>query len=252
MAEAYDATAAAWAAGPSRLYGRLADVLLDRAPVPVRGAAVLDVGAGTGVVARAALRRGAARVVAADLAFGMLRRCGPRVEVLCADAARLPLADHGVDLVTAGCCLNHVPDPPAVLGELRRVAPALVATTFAATEPHPAKAVVDDVAVRHGWRPPSWYLELKTRVAPRTEDPDRLAALVSAAGYSEVRAEVVAVDTGLASARELAEWRLGMAHLAPYVARLGAAARTALVRDVEAAVAGMPPLIADLLVVSAR
>jgi ubiquinone/menaquinone biosynthesis C-methylase UbiE len=70
----YEAAAPAWADGPGPLYARLAHVLVAAAPVPLPGAAVLDLGAGPGVAGRAALAAGARQVVAADLSLGMLRR----------------------------------------------------------------------------------------------------------------------------------------------------------------------------------
>lgn len=252
MAEAYDLAAAAWANGPSRLYGRLADELLDAAPVALAGAAVLDVGAGTGVVAAAVRARGAKRVVAADLAAGMLAQTGPGVERVVADAARLPFTDQAFDLLTAGCVINHVPAPSAVLAEFRRVATALVATTFAATDPHPAKAAVDQVASNHGWRPPTWYLRLKQDVAPETEAADRVAALAAEAGYGDVHVDVRSVSTGIQAPTDLAAWRLGMAHLAAYVVSLTPAERDVVVAEATAAVDAMPPLSVDLVILSAR
>ena len=76
MQRAYDRSAGAWASGPQRVYTRLAETLVDAAPVPVHGGRVLDLGAGTGVASRAASAAGAAQVVAVDNAVGMLRRSG--------------------------------------------------------------------------------------------------------------------------------------------------------------------------------
>ncbi len=252
MAEAYDLAAAAWAKGPSRLYGRLADELLDAAPVALAGASVLDVGAGTGVVAAAVRTRGAARVVAADLAAGMLAQAGPGVGLVVADAARLPFTEEAFDLLTAGSVINHVPTPSVVLAEFRRVATALVATTFAPADPHPAKAAVDQVASNHGWRPPTWYLRLKQDVAPETEDVDRVATLAAEAGYGDVHVDVRSVSTGIQAPTDLAEWRLGMAHLAPFLASLTPAERDVVIAEAIAAVDAMPPLTVDLVILSAR
>ena len=65
--------APAWADGPGSLYAQLARVLVGAAAVPLAGAVVLDLGAGTGAAGWAALAAGARQVVAADLSLGMLR-----------------------------------------------------------------------------------------------------------------------------------------------------------------------------------
>ncbi len=88
---------------------------------------VIDAGAGTGHASRALKRRyPAARVVALDSALGMLRAAArqqtwfrPFARV-CADAARLPLADGSVDLVLSNCMLPWS-DPQTVFAEFRRV-----------------------------------------------------------------------------------------------------------------------------------
>jgi SAM-dependent methyltransferase len=71
-----DAAAGGWASGPGPMYTRLAEALIAAAPVPLAGRRVLDLGAGAGAAGRAALAAGAAQVVAADLATGMLRATG--------------------------------------------------------------------------------------------------------------------------------------------------------------------------------
>ncbi len=249
IASAYDAAAPAWRRGPARVYSRLAAALLDLAPVPVSGATVLDAGAGTGVAGAVALRRGAARAVAVDLAPGMLPRAPALAAV--ADLARLPFGDGSFALAVAAFSLGHVPDPGAAVRELRRVAPALVASAFAPGWAHPAQAAVDAALADLGFEVPEWYRTLKTESEPQVGEPDALARLATAAGYRSVRVEVVEVETGLSSAADLAAWRLGMAHLAPYVAGLPPDDREDVRRTAEAAVEGMPPLVVRMLALAA-
>lgn len=91
---------------------------------------ILDAGAGPAREARALVKRYAgARVVAADFSLEMLRAGRRRVFffernpalALCADLARLPLADGTVDVAWCNMALHWVADPLAVLRELHRV-----------------------------------------------------------------------------------------------------------------------------------
>ncbi len=245
---AYDAAAAGWRAGPARMYGRLADVMADHAPVEL--ARVLDAGAGTGVAGEALRLRGAGLVVAVDLAGAML----PRAPALAAvgDLTRLPFRDGAFDLAAAAFSLNHFADPTPAMGELRRVAGALLATVFAPGWDHPAKTAVDAVMVRRGFEPPAWYAEFKAGGGDGDPGPAEMEAQARAAGYASAHAEVVRVDTGLGTPRDLVDWRLGMAHLAPYVAGLAPHELAAARADAERAVAGMPPLVVGIVVLSAR
>jgi len=127
----YQAAAGGWDGGPGRMYTRLAGVLVAAAPVPLPGARVLDLGAGTGAAGQAALAAGATQVVAADLSVGMLRQGGVTLHPVAADAVALPFRAGSFDLVLAAFCLNHLPDPAAALAGARRVSGALVASTFA-------------------------------------------------------------------------------------------------------------------------
>lgn len=88
---------------------------------------ILDAGAGTGDAARALKRRyPAARVLALDSALAPLERGAARrawfrpTHPICADAARLPLADGSVDLIVSNLMLPFC-DEERVLAELRRV-----------------------------------------------------------------------------------------------------------------------------------
>jgi len=89
---------------------------------------VVDAGCGTGHASRA-LKRSypRARVIALDIAPGMLRAAGRqrgwfrRFDRVCADAAHLPLADASVDLLFSNLMLQWCNDPDALFAEFRRV-----------------------------------------------------------------------------------------------------------------------------------
>lgn len=110
----FDALAAAYAAARPTY----PDGLYDALPLP--GATVADVGAGTGIATRGMVERGA-RVLSFDLAPNMLARVGPSaLGVAVADGHRLPLRDASVDLVTYAQAF-HWMDPALASPEARRV-----------------------------------------------------------------------------------------------------------------------------------
>lgn len=89
---------------------------------------LLDLGCGTGRLLRAAAARFPhAALLGVDISGGMLERAkavdgrpgGPAY--LQADAARLPVADGSVDVVTCTACSHHWAEPEAPLAQLRRV-----------------------------------------------------------------------------------------------------------------------------------
>jgi malonyl-CoA O-methyltransferase len=94
---------------------------------------VLDLGCGPGRAAVAMRQRWPrARVLALDLALPMLREAGKRgggwrhalqkpVDLLCADARALPLAEGSVDVLFSSLCLQWIEDLPAVFAGFRRV-----------------------------------------------------------------------------------------------------------------------------------
>lgn len=85
-------------------------------------ATALDVGCGTGWVARSLREAGADRVVGVDLSPSMIERAAPLLDVACvADMASLPLADGTFDLVCANLSLQWSPVPQRALAEMWRV-----------------------------------------------------------------------------------------------------------------------------------
>lgn len=262
LIHAYDAAADGWDAGPGPMYEPLARALVAAAPVSLAGSVVLDLGAGTGVAGRAALAAGAHHMVGADLSEAMLRRhalkdgASKGGAVSCpvaADAVALPFRDDCFDLVLAAFCLNHLSRLADGLAELRRVGAAIAASTFAPGWTHPAKEAVDEAARSFGYRPPSWY----TALAPgeRAADPHLLAAHASAAGFTRVQVAAVAVPTPIATPAQLAAWRLGMAHYAPFLHTLDAPSQVAVRHAAEQAVTASGttgPLTVEMTVLTAR
>jgi len=118
-AGSYDAADALQTEVRERLLERLEWVKLE----PRR---VLDLGTGTGKALPAlAARYPSAEVIGVDFTPAMLRvasgRPGQPALLICADAARLPFADHSVDLVFSSLVLHWTPALDNVLAEVRRV-----------------------------------------------------------------------------------------------------------------------------------
>jgi SAM-dependent methyltransferase len=254
----YDAAAGDWAEGAGPMYAPLARALVAAAPVPLAGRLVLDLGAGGGVAGQAALAAGARQVVGVDLSEGMLRHSpgtprGGGWRPVAADAVALPFRDGCFDLVLAAFCLNHLSSLAVGLAEARRVGAAIAASTFAPGWTHPAKDAADGALRSFGYRPPAWYAALAP--GSRASDPGILAESAAAAGFTRVQVRTMSVPTGLATPAELVSWRLGMAHVAPFVRSLDAAGRAAVRRAAEQAVAAVTEtglLVVSMVVLTAR
>lgn len=114
IADDYDETRG----GESRaqaVAARLAERLPRRRPV-------LEVGVGTGIVARAVRNHGF-EVVGLDLSMPMLRKAHERLgaRVANADALRLPIASRSIPAAYAVWVLHLVADVPTVLAETARI-----------------------------------------------------------------------------------------------------------------------------------
>ena len=266
----YDAAAHHWADGPGPVYARLARALVAAAPVPLAGALVLDLGAGTGLAGRAALAAGARQVVAADLSLGMLRHArdsgapdpgapdrgaGAAWAPVAADAVALPFRDRRFDLVVAAFCLNHLDSLAAGLAEVRRVGAAIAASVFAPGWSHPALSAVEEILSSFGYQPPAWHSCLSP--GSRAGDPELLAAAAAAAGFADVRVRTTEVSTALVTPAQLASWRLGLAQVAPFLRSLDSAGRAAVRHAAEQAVAGVvggpeaAPLVVSMVMLTA-
>ncbi len=137
----YDAAAAVQAEIRTRLLERLDIVRLDPT-------AVLDLGAGTGHASRDLKRRyPSAQVVALDSSLSMLRQSARQQRLLrrfhpvCADAHRLPLQTHSLDLVLSNLLLEWCHDPDSVFAEVARVLRPKGLFTFTTVGPDTLKEV---------------------------------------------------------------------------------------------------------------
>lgn len=107
------------------IFGQWAPQMADAAKV-ASGDRVLDVGCGTGVLARAAADRVAVegQVTGLDLNEGMLavaRRLRPKIDWRQGDATALSFADESYDVVMSQFALMYFPDRIAALKEMVRV-----------------------------------------------------------------------------------------------------------------------------------
>lgn len=253
LAQAYSATGAAWERGPARVYDRLAEVLVARCPGGVRGRLVLDLGAGTGAASRAALRADARAVVALDVAAGMLAvEAAARPPAVVGDAGALPFAGASFGAVVAAFSLNHLAGPAGALAEAARVlAPSggLAVSTYAVEDAHPVKAASEAACAERGWRPPAWYQALQRDAIPRMATVERARAVAREAGLDDAVADLLAVELGLLDAVDVVAWRLGMAHVAPFVAGLASDDRARLASDILDRLGPHPPPLVRRVVV---
>jgi SAM-dependent methyltransferase len=137
------------------IFGAWAGPVADAAGIRT-GDKVLDVGCGTGVLAREALRRVGqeGRVVGLDLNEGMLAvavRAEPKIEWRQGDAASLPFEDASFGVVVSQFALMYFPDRVASLSQMwRTLAPAgrLAVAVWAPLDRAPGFKMLVDIAAR--------------------------------------------------------------------------------------------------------
>jgi SAM-dependent methyltransferase len=114
------------AVGRAQVLGKV-EKLLGRGPGPF--ARALEIGAGTGYFTLNLMQEGViASGVCTDVSPGMLEalranaeRLGLEVDTVAADAAALPFADAGFDLVLGHAVLHHLPELERAFAEFMRV-----------------------------------------------------------------------------------------------------------------------------------
>lgn len=183
----------------SRLVGPL---FVDAIEVPA-GRRWLDVGCGTGALSAAILDRGSpSSVVGVDPSQGFLvtaqARLGDRVSLHRGDATAIPLGDASVDVVVSGLVLNFVPDQPAALAEMKRVA-APDGTIAAYVWDYAEKMQL----MRHFW---DAAISLDASVAQMDElvrfpvcRPEPLRRLFADAGLRDIQVSAIDIATPFAS-----------------------------------------------------
>jgi demethylmenaquinone methyltransferase/2-methoxy-6-polyprenyl-1,4-benzoquinol methylase len=161
------------------------------------GDSVLDAACGTGDLALADLRAGAARVVGVDFSEPMLeraRRKSDAIEWIQGDLSDLPFADGTFQAVTIGFGLRNVSDREGALRELRRVlAPGgrlgILEITRARGPLAPFFQIWFDALVPVAGRllPGGSAYAYLPASARRFSTPRQLAAQIAQAGFGDVR-----------------------------------------------------------------
>jgi ubiquinone/menaquinone biosynthesis C-methylase UbiE len=170
------------------IFGAWAGPVADAAGIRA-GDKVLDVGCGTGVLAREALRRVGheGQVVGVDLNEGMLavaERTEPTIAWRSGDAASLPFEDASFDVVVSQFALMYFPDRVASLGEMwRALAPGgrLAVAAWASIEHARGYEILVELADRQCGRAAADVLAAPFVLGDRAE----LAKLVESSGISE-------------------------------------------------------------------
>jgi ubiquinone/menaquinone biosynthesis C-methylase UbiE/uncharacterized protein YbaR (Trm112 family) len=173
--------------GSPMLYGWLLAEKFRRSvtDLDLRTITVLTVCSGSGMDAEF-LVRGGARVISSDISLGAARRTreraqrqGLKLDVVVADAERLPFPDRSIDVVYVHDGLHHLERPLDGLAEMARVARHGVCVT------EPARAALTWLAVRVGLA--LEHEEAGNRVARLTID--EVSATLSDLGFRIVAAE---------------------------------------------------------------
>jgi ubiquinone/menaquinone biosynthesis C-methylase UbiE len=173
------------------LFGQWVEPMLD-AVSPVDGDRLLDIGTGTGVVARAAMRRVGAggSVVAVDPNDGMLavaKRLSPGLELRRGTAEQLPIETDEIDCVTCQFALMYFQDRARAISEVARVmrpGGRVAVATWAAVEESPGYAAMVDLL---GDEIGEWAAEA-TRAPFCIGTPDQLGDLLRTS-FSDVTVE---------------------------------------------------------------
>lgn len=223
------------------MMARWADLLVDQA-APAPGTRVLDVGCGTGIVARrAAPRVGAGgRVVGLDLNEGMLAvaraasaAVRPSIEWRQGNATELPFPEGSFDAVLSQQMLQFASDPSAALREMHGVLAPEGRAALLVCRPivhSPDYLAMAGLLGRHAGP----AAEAMMRSPFPTWTVEDLRALVAGAGFRDVRVRIDADCVRYPTAREFLRREAASSPLAGPIAVLSPDKREALIQDLEA------------------
>jgi ubiquinone/menaquinone biosynthesis C-methylase UbiE len=188
---------------------------------------ILETAAGSGVVTEHMARAlPDAAITATDLNPAMLeiaaQRPGlERVAFQPADAQVLPFADASFDVAVCQFGMMFYPDRVAAAREVRRVlrpGGAYVFTVWNSLDHNPVSKVLSDaLAQEFPDNPPTFY----ARVPFDYHDTSRVAADLSAAGFTRISIDTLELRHGALTAREAAEGMCRGSPLAPEIAAHG-------------------------------
>jgi SAM-dependent methyltransferase len=173
------------------IFSPWAQEILERARPIGAADRILDLGCGTGIVARRLRERlgGGARISGVDASADMLakaRALAPELEWREANAMQLPFPDGSFELVVSQQMLQFVPDRARALAEIRRVlvpGGRLVAATWRPRHEQPLYEILGQIAERHLGTPDEKRFLLG--------DEAELRVVLTDAGFSDVRIDVV-------------------------------------------------------------
>jgi ubiquinone/menaquinone biosynthesis C-methylase UbiE len=170
------------------IFAPYAHALIERARPIGPADRILDLGCGTGIVARLVRERlgGGTRIAGLDISAPMIakaRALAPELEWHEGNAMKLPFEEGAFDLLLSQQMLQFVPDPAAALREARRVlvpGGRLLLSTWRARPEQPLFDELGRVAERHlgASNDKRWAL-----------GEDRLRVLLAEAGFRNVAIE---------------------------------------------------------------
>ena len=226
------------------IFIEMAERLLDLAEVG-NGQRVLDVGCGTGIVARRAAARVGANgtLTGLDLNEGMLRVARrvsqglrPSIEWRQGDALALPFADGSFDAVVCQQALQFFPDPEKGLREMRRVtAPGgrVAVAVLRSIRYSPPYGPLADALERHAGKEAGAMM----RSPFPAWDREAVKGLAGRAGLRDAHVRIVVGAVRYPSITEMLRQEAASSPLAGLLRALPAGTRDALVRELEGSLA---------------